>query len=669
MASELPHHHYTSPNNHMESMSHPNSEHMSTRPRPIKEVCKKRCGMGTSQKYSLRWNDFSINVATTFRDLHSRQDFVDVTLACADGSTLDAHKVILSSVSTYFRDILKNAPCKHPIIILKDTCKEEAQAMLEFAYTGEVNVGQELLPSLLHTARCFKIKGLDNVQTPPGLLEHNSNNDPDWTGSLPPTRPHTPSTRPHTPRTRPNTPSTRPHSPQSTHPHSPNSVQSSHDLKPFQEHPQDIKPFAEQPPQPQQQEMKQFSDHFLEAGPGAPHSPIHPRAHGYSHSQPPTRSSSPIPPSHSMPPSPQLSHPQSNARTPPPKRWKRSFDLARNEIEDPEEQASSGHQTPVVDNGPEFGESVAKRFCESKRIQEADSNHSSVGERKRFVEPGQVLTYPHSMPASPTMFDARNLNSLGLLRHFARVGSSETLQTNGEQPREAHENSRNGEQTSQNAHALDYRFQPEQSEMNSRGRDTENEHQRRERLTFRPESAPTVLAPGVLDMSPDGSLSGPPSHTGHDLSDPMENDERLNHFRNIVVGTLQPVTSAQDLSDCVSKALNSSSGGGRYSCDECGKLFKHPGSLQHHRHIHRGTHKCPSCGKAFSRRWDMERHLNKSKYGCPANRFSSTGQPLNEMGEPLSGSDMGHEPVSLVSIPHEANLVTLIPNNMNGAAP
>ena len=47
----------------------------------------------------------------------------------------------------------------------------------------------------------------------------------------------------------------------------------------------------------------------------------------------------------------------------------------------------------------------------------------------------------------------------------------------------------------------------------------------------------------------------------------------------------------------MSKALNTSGGGERYSCDECGKLFKHPGSLQHHRHIHRGTHKCPSCGK------------------------------------------------------------------------
>lgn len=38
-------------------------------------------------------------------------------------------------------------------MILKDTGREEAAAMLEFAYTGEVNVAQELLPTLLHTAR------------------------------------------------------------------------------------------------------------------------------------------------------------------------------------------------------------------------------------------------------------------------------------------------------------------------------------------------------------------------------------------------------------------------------------------------------------------------------------------------------------------------------------
>ena len=57
-------------------------------------------------------------------------------------------------------------PCKHPIVILKDTNRDEAQAMLEFAYTGEVNVAQDLLPTLLHTARSYKIKGLDKVESP-----------------------------------------------------------------------------------------------------------------------------------------------------------------------------------------------------------------------------------------------------------------------------------------------------------------------------------------------------------------------------------------------------------------------------------------------------------------------------------------------------------------------
>jgi len=405
-----------------------------------------------------------------------------------------------------------------------------------------------------------------------------------------------------------------------------------------------------------------------------------------------------------MPPSP-----QSNARTPPPKRWKRSFDLARNDEGEAEPQHTStpGHAAAHPDNGPEFGESVAKRFCETKRysleterekrFHEADSLSQPATQQqhhvKRFVAPAS--SYPHSMPASPTMFDARNISSLGILRHFARVGSQESGEAAS--PREAHENTRqarpSAEQSAEpQAGALDYRFQPadtQHAEMNGgSGRREENEVARRERLTvFRPESAPTVLAmPGSgpllpLDMSPDASLSGPPS--AHDLStDGIDHDERLSHFRNIVVGQLQPVTSAGDLSDCVSKALNTSGGGGRYSCDECGKLFKHPGSLQHHRHIHRGTHKCPSCGKAFSRRWDMERHLNKSKYGCPANRFSGGGAGAVSMAEMSEGdlsNHSGHEireagPVSLVSglavpglstsLPHDTTaMVTLVPSH------
>lgn len=282
-------------------------------------------------------------------------------------------------------------------------------------------------------------------------------------GSLPPTRPHTPSTRPHTPPTRPHTPSTRPPSPQSTHPHSPNSVQSVHELKQFHHEPalqQDLKPL--------QQDVKPFSEHFLALSAGLPPPP---RAH---HSQPATRSSSPAPPS--QPTSPHnLHHPHNNARTPPPKRWKRSFDLARNEMEDGEEgrreegahpedrvhdeRSLDGRREPLqlhAAEAAEFVESDAKRFCDSKRygsmegekrFMEADSPV------KRFVEPGaRVLSYPHSMPASPTMMDGRNHASLSLLRHFARVGQ-------GDREHQEHEHRQ------ENNHPLDYRFQPDTSEV------------------------------------------------------------------------------------------------------------------------------------------------------------------------------------------------------------
>ena len=37
------------------------------------ERVARAAAMGASQKYSLRWNDFNLNVASTFRDLHVRQ--------------------------------------------------------------------------------------------------------------------------------------------------------------------------------------------------------------------------------------------------------------------------------------------------------------------------------------------------------------------------------------------------------------------------------------------------------------------------------------------------------------------------------------------------------------------------------------------------------------------
>lgn len=84
---------------------------------------------------------------------------VDVTLA-VDGHFLQAHKLVLSICSPYFKQLFKINPCKHPIVILKDITHGNMKDILEFMYLGEVNVLRENLSSFLRTAELLQVKGL-----------------------------------------------------------------------------------------------------------------------------------------------------------------------------------------------------------------------------------------------------------------------------------------------------------------------------------------------------------------------------------------------------------------------------------------------------------------------------------------------------------------------------
>jgi len=581
----------------------------------------------TTQKYSLKWNDFTVNVASTFRDLHSRHDFVDVTLACADGSTLEAHKVILSSVSSYFRDILKTTPCKHPIIILKDTGRDEASAMLEFAYTGEVNVAQDLLPSLLHTARSFRIKGLDKVENPidapPPRPDAQTPSSEHWMESAPATRSHTPS-------------SIHSASHQDIKPPQFNtehflSMNNAVENKPVVSHSTPIAAHTNSGfngimrSAAERSEREMPNHHLASPPPSLPNS------------QPPTREASPAP----------LMMAQ-NARTPPPKRWKRSFDMAHPSATRKDAIPSSDQPLSLI--AEDYSQSrpqdyePAKRFCEPTSTN-GRSVSSSSGSGSR------TLPYPHSMPTSPTMFERGNEARLaGLIRHHlaneSGIRSTPERYTNGSAIKTSTPD--HNSPSSNDQEPMDYRCYNNQTKAehhmegeypisNGRGGHHEHDEESNDRFSrgrpgdFRPESAPTVL-----NMSPECSLSGPPSIRNANMNEVGQSEDIHGHLMH----------NGDELSDSVAKAFSIAPDGmGRYTCDECGKIFKHPGSLQHHRHIHRGTHRCPSCGKAFSRRWDMERHLNKSKYGCPANRFS-----IGSSGSNSSTSGMGSGSVAIAAI-------------------
>ena len=88
-----------------------------------------------------------------------RKGEFDVTLAF-DDNQLQAHKVILSACSPFFRSVLKKNPHQHPLLYLKGVKYEDILSVLNFMYHGEVNVAQEELNSFLAVAEDLQVKGL-----------------------------------------------------------------------------------------------------------------------------------------------------------------------------------------------------------------------------------------------------------------------------------------------------------------------------------------------------------------------------------------------------------------------------------------------------------------------------------------------------------------------------
>jgi len=117
-----------------------------------------------NEKFCLRWNDFENNISNAFKELRDDKDFFDITLAC-DDDQMQAHKVILSACSPFFRNILRRNHHQHPLLYLKGVKYSDLQSVLNFMYHGEVNIAQDELNSFLAVAEDLKVKGLTQSQS------------------------------------------------------------------------------------------------------------------------------------------------------------------------------------------------------------------------------------------------------------------------------------------------------------------------------------------------------------------------------------------------------------------------------------------------------------------------------------------------------------------------
>ena len=123
-----------------------------------------------SEKFCLKWSNFQSNVSKSFSSLRNDSEFSDVTLISSDRKLVKVHKIVLSTCSAYFKDILTQSKIHNPLICLEGVSDADLNKVLDYIYHGEIQVYQDYLERFLNLARRFELDGLtvgNNVASEP----------------------------------------------------------------------------------------------------------------------------------------------------------------------------------------------------------------------------------------------------------------------------------------------------------------------------------------------------------------------------------------------------------------------------------------------------------------------------------------------------------------------
>jgi len=113
------------------------------------------------EKYSIGWNTFQSNLQETQRELYHEKHFADVTLVSDDMVQIQAHKTVLSSASSVFKQLLLINPSSNPVLYLKGVKSKELESIVQFIYTGEAQVYENRIDFFVDTSKDLDIKGLN----------------------------------------------------------------------------------------------------------------------------------------------------------------------------------------------------------------------------------------------------------------------------------------------------------------------------------------------------------------------------------------------------------------------------------------------------------------------------------------------------------------------------
>ena len=111
---------------------------------------------------SLKSSDFLPHVFKSFNNIQADNLYTDVTLVSDDNIQFQAHKLILSAGSEYFRNILSDKAHPHPMLCLDGVSSEDLERVIKYLYVGEVSVPQTSLQKFLQISNKFECYGLND---------------------------------------------------------------------------------------------------------------------------------------------------------------------------------------------------------------------------------------------------------------------------------------------------------------------------------------------------------------------------------------------------------------------------------------------------------------------------------------------------------------------------
>ena len=112
------------------------------------------------EKFNLTWSTYQTMITRSFSSLRNDKVLSDVTLITDDDEPIQAHRVVLSTCSDFFKKVFQRNIHPNLVLYLSDMKSQEINQILDYIYFGEIHIMQDNLDRFVQIAQKLRLEGL-----------------------------------------------------------------------------------------------------------------------------------------------------------------------------------------------------------------------------------------------------------------------------------------------------------------------------------------------------------------------------------------------------------------------------------------------------------------------------------------------------------------------------